>query len=149
MLAWCLDIAHDLSRWATDVVLLSGEEFGLLKLPVSLATGSSIMPHKRNPDLFELTRARAAALEGDLAQVLAIKAKLTSGYHRDFQLLKEPLIRGLKRSWDMLEIARYAIPQVEVDLVRPRTLPGSLATVIDATRAAGRRSIGVSRIPRW
>ena len=71
-------------------------------LPAELATGSSIMPHKRNPDLFELTRGRAAALEGDLAAVLQIKAKLAGGYHRDFQLLKEPLMRGLDRTEAML-----------------------------------------------
>ena len=56
------------------------------------------MPHKRNPDLFELTRGRAAAVEGDLLAVLQIKAKLSGGYHRDFQLLKEPLMRGLDRT---------------------------------------------------
>ncbi|MEO8449824.1 MAG: lyase family protein, partial [Gemmatimonadota bacterium] len=135
VLAWCVDVAHDLSRWATDVVLLSGEEFGLLKLPASLATGSSIMPHKRNPDLFELTRARAAALEGDFAQVLAIKAKLTSGYHRDFQLLKEPLIRGLERSRDMLAIARHVVAQVEVDRFRSsEALTGDLLATDEVMR---------------
>ena len=61
---------HDLGRLAQDVILYSAEEFGYLVLPAELATGSSIMPHKRNPDLFELTRGRAAALEGDLAAVL-------------------------------------------------------------------------------
>ena len=88
------------------MILFSAEEFGYLVLPAELATGSSIMPHKRNPDLFELTRGRAAALEGDLVAVLQIKGKLAGGYHRDFQLLKEPLMRGLERTEAMLAVAR-------------------------------------------
>jgi argininosuccinate lyase len=129
-LFWCVQLGHDLSRLSSDVILWSGEEFGLLRLPARLATGSSIMPHKRNPDLFELTRGRVAALEGDLAQVLAIRAKLTSGYHRDFQLLKEPLLRGIGRTQVMLGMLGLAIPQLEVD--RSRGLDalagGALAT---------------------
>jgi argininosuccinate lyase len=115
VLSWCGELGHDLSRLAADVVLFSGEEFGLLALPADLATGSSIMPHKRNPDLFELTRARAAALDGDLAAMLQLKAKLTSGYHRDFQLLKEPLFRGLDRTGEMLAMMGHAAPRLEVD----------------------------------
>lgn len=114
-LFWCAQLGHDLSRLSSDVILYSGEEFGLLRLPVHLATGSSIMPHKRNPDLFELTRARVAALEGDLAAVLALRGKLTSGYHRDFQLLKEPLIRGIGRTQQMLGMLALALPQLEVN----------------------------------
>lgn len=114
-LFWCVQLGHDLSKLSSDVILYAGEEFGLLRLPARLATGSSIMPHKRNPDLFELTRARVAALEGDFAAVLAVRGKLTSGYHRDFQLLKEPLIRGIGRTQQMLEIHALALPQLEVD----------------------------------
>src|SRR5688500_548358 len=74
VLFWCAQLGHDLARLAQDVILYSAEEFGYLVLPTELATGSSIMPQKRNPDLFELTRGRAAALEGDLAAVLHIRA---------------------------------------------------------------------------
>ena len=63
VLFWCAQLGHDLSRLSADVILYSAEEYGYFVLPASLATGSSIMPHKRNPDLFELTRARAAALK--------------------------------------------------------------------------------------
>jgi argininosuccinate lyase len=73
------------------------------------------MPQKRNPDLFELTRGRAAALEADLGAVLHIRSKLTSGYHRDFQLLKEPLMRGLDRVESMLIATGEALPRLEVD----------------------------------
>jgi argininosuccinate lyase len=118
VLAWCGELGHDLSRLAADVVLLSSEEFGLLGLPAELTTGSSIMPQKRNPDLFELTRARAAALDGDLVALLQLKAKLTSGYHRDFQLLKEPLFRGLDRTGEMLVMMAQAVPRLAVDRAR-------------------------------
>jgi argininosuccinate lyase len=114
-LFWCVQLGHDLGRLAQDVILYSAEEFGFLVLPAELATGSSIMPHKRNPDLFELTRGRVAALEGDLAAVLHIRAKLTGGYHRDFQLLKEPLMRGLDRAEAMLAAMAEALPMVRVD----------------------------------
>ncbi len=114
-LFWCVQLGHDLSKLSSDVILYAGEEFGLLRLPARLTTGSSIMPHKRNPDLFELTRARVAALEGDLSAVLALRSKLTSGYHRDFQLLKEPLIRGIGRTLQMLGMLGLVLPQLEVD----------------------------------
>jgi argininosuccinate lyase len=129
-LFWCVQLGHDLSRLSADVILYTGTEFGLLRLPARLATGSSIMPHKRNPDLFELTRARVAALEGDLAAVLAIRAKLSSGYHRDFQLFKEPLIRGLGRTEQMLVVLALVIPQLEVDHARglEALAGGALAT---------------------
>lgn len=118
VLAWCGELGQDLARLSADVILFSAEEYGYLRLPVRLATGSSIMPHKRNPDLFELTRARAAALHGDHAAVLHLASRLTSGYHRDFQLLKEPLMRGLERTRDMLGMAVVAVPQLEVDAER-------------------------------
>jgi argininosuccinate lyase len=130
VLFWCSQLGHELGKLAQDVVLLSAEEFGFLAIPGALATGSSIMPHKRNPDLFELTRARAAALDGDLAAVLHLKAKLPSGYHRDFQLLKEPLFRGLDRSADMLAMMVYAVPRLAVDRGRSAAAlrGGTLAT---------------------
>jgi argininosuccinate lyase len=130
VLFWCTQLGHDLSRFATDVILYSAEEFGYLVLPPELATGSSIMPHKRNPDLFELTRARAAALEGDLFAVMQLKAKLTGGYHRDFQLLKEPLMRGLERTEEMLGMMAAATPRLGVDAARGSAAlaGGALAT---------------------
>ena len=130
VLFWCAELGHDLSRLSADVMLFSAEEFGWLVLPPALATGSSIMPHKRNPDLFELTRARTAALEGDLFATVQLKAKLTSGYHREFQLLKEPLLRGLDRTGEMLGMMALAIPELRVDAARGRAAlsGGVLAT---------------------
>ena len=129
-LFWCTQLGHELGRLSQDVTLYSAEEFGFLLLPASLATGSSIMPHKRNPDLFELTRGRAGAVEGDLVAVLQIKGRLAGGYHRDFQLLKEPLMRGLERTGLMLETVAGAVPRLEVNATRAAAAleGGALAT---------------------
>jgi argininosuccinate lyase len=129
-LFWCTQMGHELGRLAQDVILFSAEEYGYLVLPVELATGSSIMPHKRNPDLFELTRARAAALEGDLVTLLQVKGKLAGGYQRDFQLLKEPLMRGVERTEAMLAIVASAVPRLGVDRARAAAAldGGALAT---------------------
>jgi argininosuccinate lyase len=130
VLFWCTQLGHELSKLSSDVILFSGDEFGFLVLPADLATGSSIMPHKRNPDLFELTRSRAAALEGDLITLLMIKAKLPSGYHRDFQLLKEPLMRGVDRLEGMLSMLALALPRLGVDAAAATAIlrGGALAT---------------------
>jgi argininosuccinate lyase len=117
-LFWCAQLGHDAGKLAADVALFSAEEYGYLVLPAQLATGSSIMPHKRNPDLFELARARVATVEADLAAVMRIKAGLPGGYHRDFQLLKEPLIRGLRRTEELLAILAHAVPKLRVDRKR-------------------------------
>lgn len=115
VLFWCTEAAHHCAKLSSDVILFSAEEFGWLVLPAELSTGSSIMPQKRNPDLFELTRARAATLEGDLAAIMALKGSLAGGYHRDFQFLKAPLFRGLDRTREMLAMLATAVPQLAVD----------------------------------
>lgn len=135
VLFWCTQLGHDLGRLSSDVILYSAEEFGFLVLPIEFATGSSIMPHKRNPDLFELTRARVAAVEGDLGQVMALKAKLGGGYHRDFQLLKEPLMRGLDRTGEMLEMLSVVVPALGVDLAQcARALRGGAVVTDEVMR---------------
>jgi argininosuccinate lyase len=136
VLAWCSELAHEAGKLAADAALLSGAEYGFLELPAELATGSSLMPHKRNPDLFELTRARAAAVDADLVATLALKAKLGSGYHRDFQLLKEPLLRGLDRTRDMLAMMAAAVPRLRVSRARARA---ALAGDVLATDEVMRR----------
>ena len=131
VLAWCSELGHEAGKLATDAVLYSGEEYGLLQLPLELATGSSMMPHKRNPDVFELTRARAVALDADLVAVLTLKAKLGSGYHRDFQLLKEPLLRGLDRTREMLVMLTSAVPRLRVNRARGTALLSGDALATD------------------
>jgi argininosuccinate lyase len=135
VLFWCAQLGHDLAKLSTDVILYSAEEFGWLVLPAELATGSSIMPHKQNPDLFELTRARAAQVEGALAEVLALGRGLPSGYHRDFQFLKGPLFRGIDRTTEMLGMMTSAIPRILVDRVRgARALSGDILATDEVFR---------------
>jgi argininosuccinate lyase len=88
-------LAGDLGRLAADLVLYASAELGFVELPAEMTTGSSIMPQKRNPDLFELVRARGATALAHLVEALALPAKLQSGYSRDLQLLKAPLFRGI------------------------------------------------------
>lgn len=130
VLFWCTQLGHDLAQLSQDVILYSSEEFGYLELPAEFSTGSSIMPHKRNPDLFELTRGRTALLQGDLAAVFAISSKLGGGYHRDYQLLKEPLFKGLDRTFDMLGMMSRVVPHLRVNPLRCRAAleGGTLAT---------------------
>jgi argininosuccinate lyase len=97
-------VARDLGVLAWDLSLYSTAEFGFFQLSSSFTTGSSIMPQKKNPDVVELTRARAALFPGWLAQVLAIGA-LPSGYHRDYQLTKGPLFAALDALALMLDVA--------------------------------------------
>ena len=122
VLGWCAELGHEAGKLSTDAVLYSGEEYGLLLIPTDLATGSSLMPHKRNPDVFELTRARAVALDADLVAVLTLKGKLGSGYHRDFQLLKEPLLRGLDRTREMVAMLASVVPRLRVNRARGAAL---------------------------
>lgn len=124
VLGFCAQLGHEVGKLASDICLYSAEEFGYFVLPSEMATGSSIMPHKRNPDVFELTRARAAALDGELGMVLHLKSRLTSGYHRDAQLLKEPLVRGLGRTGELLAMMALAVPRLGIDAQRCRAALG-------------------------
>ena len=91
----CTLLVQDLGRLASDLLLFYTQEFAFISLPDSFTTGSSIMPQKRNPDVFELVRGRSAVAHACLAEVLGIFAKLPSGYQRDLQLIKPPLFRGI------------------------------------------------------
>jgi argininosuccinate lyase len=102
-------LMQDLGRFAADVLLYSTREFGFLELPDAFTTGSSIMPQKRNPDLFELIRGHSATALGCLTEALAVCAKLPSGYNRDVQLLKFPLFRGIDLALETLAILPPAI----------------------------------------
>jgi argininosuccinate lyase len=102
-------LAQDLGRFAADVLLYYTREFGFLELPEAFTTGSSIMPQKRNPDVFELVRARTATAQACLTEVLGILAKLPSGYQRDLQLIKPALFRGIDLAAETLDILPPAI----------------------------------------
>jgi argininosuccinate lyase len=102
----------DLGRLASDVLLFYTREFAYLALPAEMTTGSSIMPQKRNPDVFELVRGAQATVTGALQETLGITAKLTSGYHRDLQRLKAPLFRSIDLAEDVLAIMAHALPNI-------------------------------------
>ena len=106
-------LLQDLGRFAADVLLFSTGEFGFIALPEAFTTGSSIMPQKKNPDVFELIRGRSATAQACLLEALAICAKLPSGYQRDLQLLKFPLFRGIDLAQATLDILPPAIVALE------------------------------------
>jgi argininosuccinate lyase len=102
-------LMQDLGRLAADVLLFYTQEFGFLELPDAFTTGSSIMPQKRNPDVFELIRGRSATAQACLTEALGICVKLPSGYQRELQLLKFPLFRGIDIAQQTLDILPAAL----------------------------------------
>jgi argininosuccinate lyase len=103
---------QDLGRLSSDLLLFYTQEFAFVKLPDAFTTGSSIMPQKRNPDVFELVRGRTATAHGCLTEALGIFAKLPSGYQRDLQLIKLPLFRGIDICTQTLDVMAAALPEV-------------------------------------
>ncbi|GGD14603.1 argininosuccinate lyase [Hyunsoonleella pacifica] len=112
-------LANTLSRFAMDVCLYMSQNFGFVTFPDELTTGSSIMPHKKNPDVFELIRGKCNKIQALQTEMVLITNNLPSGYHRDFQLLKENMIAAFEELKDILDIFNYAIQQViikDIDL---------------------------------
>ncbi|MDB6087977.1 MAG: argininosuccinate lyase [Gammaproteobacteria bacterium] len=126
-------LMQDLGRFAADTLLFYTQEFGFLELPEAFTTGSSIMPQKRNPDVFELIRGRSASAQACLTEALSICAKLPSGYQRDLQLLKFPLFRGIDLAVQTLDILPPAI-----DAMRFRPERIKLDPAIHAAEEANR-----------
>jgi argininosuccinate lyase len=91
------------------------ENFGFLKFPDDVTTGSSIMPHKKNPDVFELVRAKCNKMQALPTEIALLTSNLPSGYHRDFQLLKESLFNGLKEMNSCLEVVGFMLRKIIVN----------------------------------
>ena len=106
------------------MLLFYTQEFGFVTLPAAFTTGSSIMPQKRNPDVFELVRGRSSVAQAALNEVLGITQKLTSGYHRDLQLIKPPLFRGIDSCLQTLDILPSALDGVAFRSENIRLDPG-------------------------
>lgn len=108
-------IAGTLSKLAYDCCLFNSQNFGFIRLPAECTTGSSIMPHKKNPDVFELIRARMNRLQALPTELTLIMNNLPSGYFRDLQELKEPFLPAFDRLADCLHMARYIFERIEVN----------------------------------
>lgn len=108
-------VASTLARFAMDAVLFMGQNFGFLSLPPELTTGSSIMPHKKNPDVLELLRAKCNRLTATATDVSAVCGNLISGYHRDFQVLKEIIHPALDELYSCLDMMLYVVERIQVN----------------------------------
>ena len=109
------NLASTLSKLAYDVCLFMSQNFGFVTLPAEFTTGSSIMPHKKNPDVFELIRARCNKLQGVSGQISLITNNLPSGYFRDLQMVKEIFLPSFKEMNDSLKIATLALKEMTVN----------------------------------
>ena len=108
-------IAATVGRLAQDVCLYSCANFGFVKLPDAFTTGSSIMPHKKNPDLFELTRAKCNRMQALPMEVTLVATNLPSGYFRDMQLTKEIYVPAFKEITDVVRMAKAGIEQMWIN----------------------------------
>ena len=108
-------IASTLSKLAFDACLFNSQNFGFVKLPAECTTGSSIMPHKKNPDVFELIRAKSNKLQSLPVQITMMMNNLPSGYSRDFQLIKEVFMPAFEELIDCLQMTEYIIARTEVN----------------------------------
>ncbi len=107
-------LCNTISRFAMDVCLYMSQNFGFISFPDELTTGSSIMPHKKNPDVFELIRGKCNKIQALQTETLLITNNLPSGYHRDFQLLKESMIAAFEDVKNILDIFNFSIKQAIV-----------------------------------
>lgn len=107
-------IAATLAKFAMDVTLFINQNFGFISFPAHLTTGSSIMPHKKNPDVFELIRSRCNKIQALPNEIAMMTTNLPVGYHRDLQLLKENLFPAFQSLNDCLAIAKYMLENITI-----------------------------------
>lgn len=108
-------IAATLSKLAFDACMFNSQNFGFIKLPDQFTTGSSIMPHKKNPDVFELTRAKCNKIQGLPQQIIMISNNLPSGYFRDLQIIKELFLPAFDELADCLRMVTLMMKEVKVN----------------------------------
>jgi argininosuccinate lyase len=111
-------IMMDMNKIATDLIIFSMDEFGYFKLPKELCTGSSIMPQKKNPDVLEIVRAKSSLVNGYSVQIKGINTNLISGYNRDLQLTKEPLMKSIDIAKESLKIMNLVLSSIEINSER-------------------------------
>ncbi|MBH1959419.1 MAG: argininosuccinate lyase [Flavobacteriia bacterium] len=107
-------LAATLSKLAYDICMFSNQNYGFISFPSELTTGSSIMPHKKNPDVFELIRAKSARIQSLPNELTLLTNNLPSGYHRDFQLTKEVVFPGIQDLKDCLQIFEFMLKHINV-----------------------------------
>ena len=108
-------VAGTISKMAYDACLFNSQNFNFVKLPRECTTGSSIMPHKKNPDVFELTRAKCNKLQALPQQIMLIMNNLPSGYFRDLQIIKEVFLPAFEELSDCLRMSTYIVRLMEVN----------------------------------
>ena len=108
-------VAGTVSKMAFDACMFSCQNFGFVKLPDECTTGSSIMPHKKNPDVFELTRAKCNKLQSLPQQIMMIMNNLPSGYFRDLQIIKEVFLPAFDELKDCLRMSAYIMDKIKVN----------------------------------
>jgi argininosuccinate lyase len=108
-------VAGTLAKLAFDACMFNSQNFGFVKLPAECTTGSSIMPHKKNPDVFELLRAKCNRLQALPNDILLIMNNLPVGYFRDLQIIKELFLPAFESLMECLEMATYIIRRIEVN----------------------------------
>jgi argininosuccinate lyase len=108
-------IAGTVSKMAFDACMFSSQNFGFVKLPDECTTGSSIMPHKKNPDVFELTRAKCNKIQALPQQIMMIMNNLPSGYFRDLQIIKEVFLPAFEELQDCLHMATYIMDKIRIN----------------------------------
>ena len=107
-------LANTLSRFAMDICLYMSQNFDFITFPDELTTGSSIMPHKKNPDVFELIRGKCNKLQAIANEMILITNNLPSGYHRDFQLIKENSVYAVESIREILDVFTHSIALIKV-----------------------------------
>jgi argininosuccinate lyase len=107
-------LAATLGKLAMDVTLYMNQNFGFITFPNELTTGSSIMPHKKNPDVFELIRAKSNKLQALPNEIAMITANLPSGYHRDLQLIKESFVPAFGEITDCIALTKFMLSKIQV-----------------------------------
>ena len=108
-------VAGTIAKLAFDACMFSSQNFAFVKLPNECTTGSSIMPHKKNPDVFELTRAKCNKLQALPQQIMLIMNNLPSGYFRDLQIIKEVFLPAFEELRDCLQMTTYIISRIHVN----------------------------------
>ena len=107
-------IAGTLNKLATDVCLFMNQHFAFISFPDDLTTGSSIMPHKKNPDVFELIRAKTNQIQGIPTTVSYLLTNMSTGYHRDMQLLKEEIFPGIEKLKSCIGMSTFMLKSIKI-----------------------------------